>query len=156
MVCLGNICRSPLAEGILQKKADEAGFDWIVESAGTNGLHDGEAPHQLSQKIALSHGIDISQQVSRQIVAADFKNYDRIYAMATDVLSDLQRKTGDSFDPAKTMLFLDVLYPGELQNVPDPWYGGEDGYIEVYDLIDKACTAIITHHFETLKQTSNA
>src|SRR5882757_6521724 len=76
MVCLGNICRSPLAEGILQDKAFKAGLNWSVESAGTNSYHIGEPPHHLSQKVARQHGIDISKQRARRFVAEDFEIYD--------------------------------------------------------------------------------
>ncbi|MFT3979964.1 MAG: low molecular weight protein-tyrosine-phosphatase [Ferruginibacter sp.] len=146
MVCLGNICRSPLAEGILQKKADDAGLGWVVESAGTNGFHTGEAPHHLSQKVARLNGIDISGQVSRKFIAADFDRYDKIYAMAGDVATEIKRISGKSFDSEKTDYFLNELYPGQNNNVPDPWYGEEDGYIEVYELIDKTCDAIIKNY----------
>lgn len=146
MVCLGNICRSPLAEGILQRKADEAGLDWTVESAGTNGFHTGEAPHHLSQKVAMANGLDISKQVSRKFIAADFDQYDKIYAMAGDVAMEIKRIGGSKFNQGKTDYFLNELYPGKNSNVPDPWYGEEDGYIEVYDLIDKACDAIIKNY----------
>ena len=88
MVCLGNICRSPLAEGILQQKVQEAGLSWTVDSAGTNGYHTGEPPHHLSQKVALHHGIDISCQRARRFAASDFQQYDMIYALAGDVLSE--------------------------------------------------------------------
>ena len=79
MVCLGNICRSPLAEAILQHRARAAGLDWEVDSAGTNGYHTGEGPHRLSQKVALKNGIDISRQVSRKFVKEDFERFDKIY-----------------------------------------------------------------------------
>src|SRR5215510_15835414 len=91
MVCLGNICRSPLAEGILQEKAWKAGLKWSVESAGTNGYHTGEAPHRLSQKVAKSNGIDISKQRSRNFVPEDLKRFDKIYAMSIDVIDDMKR-----------------------------------------------------------------
>lgn len=94
MVCLGNICRSPLAEGILQQRAWEAGLQWSVESAGTNGYHTGEPPHRLSQKVALMNGIDISQQRSRSFTAADFERFDMIYAMAEDVVHEMRRIAG--------------------------------------------------------------
>jgi protein-tyrosine phosphatase len=143
MVCLGNICRSPLAEGVLQHKVDEQNKNWKVDSAGTNGIHDGEAPHKLSQKVAKANGIDISKQVSRKFVAADFDVYDKIYVMAKDVLDDVKRIAGKKFDIAKTDLFLNELYPEKNMDVPDPWYGNEDGYINVYDLIDRTCDAIV-------------
>ena len=143
MVCLGNICRSPLAEGILQHKASEAGLDWTVESAGTNGYHVGEAPHELSQKVTKMNGIDICQQKARQFVAQDFQRYDKIYAMATDVMDDIKRISGKHFDADKADYFLNELYPGSNKSVPDPWYGTEPGYHEVYALINKACDAIL-------------
>lgn len=143
MVCLGNICRSPLAEGILQEKAWKAGLNWQVESAGTNGYHDGEAPHRLSQKVALKNGIDISRQRSRRFIAADAEQYDLIYAMAGDVMQDMRRIAGKKLDPERTALLLEELFPGKDRDVPDPWYGPEKGYHEVYELISRACDAII-------------
>lgn len=144
MVCLGNICRSPIAEGVLRKKTIEAGLNWEIDSAGTNGYHDGEHPHLLSQKVCMTNGIDISKQISRRIRLDDFEYFDKIYAMAEDVVSDLRRFAGNAFDENKVVLFLEELNPGLNKSVPDPWYGNEDGYIEVYEMIDKTCDAIIS------------
>lgn len=146
MVCLGNICRSPLAEGILQDKAKRAGLDWKVDSAGTNSYHIGEPPHKLSQKVAKANGIDICQQRARRFTAADFETYDHIYALAGDVVQDMKRMTGKAFNPSKVSLLLDDLYPGENRDVPDPWYGPEPNYHEAYALISKACDAIISNY----------
>lgn len=143
MVCLGNICRSPLAEGILQDKAFRAGLNWSVESAGTNGYHNGEAPHRLSQKVAKLNGIDISHQRSRRITADDFLVYDKIYAMAEDVVDDMKRIAGKKYNASKVELLMNELYPGRNMDVPDPWYGTEPGYHEVYQMIEEACDAII-------------
>ena len=143
MVCLGNICRSPLAEGILQEKAFKAGLTWSIESAGTNSYHTGEAPHPLSQKVARLHGIDISKQRARRFVAEDFEQYDKIYALANDVMSEIKRIAGKKFDPKKTVLFMNEMYPGKDMDVPDPWYGPEPGYHEVYKLIDAVCNNIV-------------
>ena len=143
MVCLGNICRSPLAEGILQHKANQAGLDWTIESAGTNGYHTGEAPHRLSQKVAKLNGIDICQQRSRRFTADDFDQYDKIYALAGDVYDEIRRIGGRKFDPAKVDLLMNELYPGKNMDVPDPWYGPEPGYHDVYKMIDEVCEAII-------------
>jgi protein-tyrosine phosphatase len=143
MVCLGNICRSPLAEGILQHKAWKAGLNWQVESAGTNGYHTGEPPHYLSIKVAGLNGIDISQQRSRKFTAADFDDYDKIYAMAEDVMDDMKRIAKNKFDIYKADLLLNEIYPGQNKDVPDPWYGPEPGYHDVFDLIDKACEKIV-------------
>lgn len=146
MVCLGNICRSPLAEGILQHRAWEAGLQWSVESAGTNGYHNGEPPHRLSQKVAKLNGIDISQQRSRKFVPEDFERFDMIYAMAEDVVYEMRRIAGNRFQPEKVDLLMNVLYPGQDRDVPDPWYGAEPGYHEVFQMIDEACTRLINAH----------
>ncbi|MEQ1677379.1 MAG: low molecular weight protein-tyrosine-phosphatase [Chitinophagaceae bacterium] len=150
MVCLGNICRSPLAEGILQDKAFKAGLTWSVESAGTNRYHTNDSPHPLSQKIARQNGIDISRQCARSFVASDFEMYDKIYALAGDVLDEMKRIAGKKFDETKADLLMNELYPGENIDVPDPYYGPESGYHEVYKMIDKACNAIIGK-YENLK-----
>src|SRR6476469_3786927 len=105
MVCLGNICRSPLAEGILKHKAKAAGLKWTVESAGTNGYHIGEAPHHLSQKVAPLNGIDICDQRARQFVKEDFDRYDKIYAMADDVVDDIKSIAKNKWDEEKVDLF---------------------------------------------------
>ena len=143
MVCLGNICRSPLAEGILQHKANEAGLNWTVESAGTNGIYVGEAPHHFSQKVAKQNGINISNQIARKFEAKDFEKYDKIYVMAEDVMADVKRIAGKYFDEHKADYFLNELHAGKNEDVPDPWYGDEDGYTFVYELINKTCDAII-------------
>jgi len=143
MVCLGNICRSPLAEGILQHKAKQAGLNWTIDSAGTNGYHVGEPPHRLSQKVAKLNGIDICNQKARDFIPEDFERFDKIYAMAPDVVSDIRMIAGKKYDPSKIDLLMNELYPGRNLSVPDPWYGPEPGYHEVFELIDKACNRII-------------
>ena len=143
MVCLGNICRSPLAEGILQHKAWKAGLNWSVESAGTNGYHTGEPPHKLSQKVAKLNGLDICKQRSRRFTAEDFQNFDIIYAMSADVIEEMQRISRKLFDPKKVKLLMNELHPEEDLDVPDPWYGPEPGYHEVYKMIDRACEKIV-------------
>lgn len=151
MVCLGNICRSPLAEGILKDKAEKAGLDWTVRSAGTNSFHTGEPPHELSRKVASLHGIDISHQRARKFLKTDFEDYDWIYSMADDVTRDMKRIAGSYFDQSKTDLLLNLSFPGQNQDVPDPWYGPEPGYHEVFELISNACDVIIQKHL--IKQT---
>jgi protein-tyrosine phosphatase len=149
MVCLGNICRSPLAEGILQQKARAAGLDWTIDSAGTNGYHTGEAPHRLSQKVALANGVDISKQKARQFLTADLQRFDKIYAMAGDVIDEMKWIAGNQYDGRKVNLLLNELYPGRNKDVPDPWYGPEPGYHDVFALIDKACDKIIEKYKTT-------
>ncbi len=146
MVCLGNICRSPLAEGILKDKALKAGLQWKIDSAGTNSYHTGDAPHELSQKVANLNGIDISHQRARRFTKDDFLNYDKIYALANDVIEEMQRLATNNFDAKKVDLLLNELYPDQDRDVPDPYYGGEDGYHKVYTMIDQACAAIIENY----------
>lgn len=145
MVCLGNICRSPLAEGILQKKAFDAGLIWSVESAGTMS-ETGNAPHPLSQKIARMNGIDICNQRARRFIADDFSQYDKIYALSSDVLDAMKKIGGKKYDPEKADLLMNELYPGKNLDVPDPWYGPESGYHEVYKMISDACDAIVSKY----------
>lgn len=146
MVCLGNICRSPLAEGILQHKANLAGFNWTIDSAGTNGYHTGEAPHPLSQKVARIHGINISHQRSRKFVAEDLIRFDKIFAMAEDVRIEMKRIAGKHWNPEKVELILNVLEPNANMDVPDPWYGEEHDYHEVFDLLNNACEKLLTNY----------
>ena len=143
MVCLGNICRSPLAEGILQQKIKAAGLNWTVDSAGTNGYHINESPHRLSQKVAKKRGIDISKQICRRFTVEDFEKFDKIYVMAADVVDEMKELTGNKFEDTKIDLLLNELYPGENKDIPDPWYGPEAGYNEVFDMIVEACEALI-------------
>jgi protein-tyrosine phosphatase len=144
MVCLGNICRSPLAEGILESKAKKLGLPWEIDSAGTNNnYHIGEAPHHLSQKVARLNSVDISQQCARAFVPEDFDRFDMIYAMSGDILVDMKKIARKKFRPEKTNLLLNEIYPGQNLDVPDPWYGEEPNYHEVYAMIDKACDKII-------------
>src|SRR5688500_8084621 len=99
MVCLGNICRSPLAEGILKHKAKKVGLNWVVETAVTESYHIGEPPHHLSQKVARLNGIDICEQRARRFVKEDFDRYDKIYAMSEDVLEEIKRMAKDKYNP---------------------------------------------------------
>ena len=143
MVCLGNICRSPLAEGILKDKLEKAGLNWEVDSAGTNRYHTGDAPHRLSQKVARMHGIDISKLKARTIVPEDFDRFDKIYAMAHDVVLDMKSVVGKKFNGNKVELLMNEIFPGENIDVPDPYYGGEDGFHEVYKMMEDACEALV-------------
>ena len=146
MVCLGNICRSPLAEGILKHKVKAAGLNWQIDSDGTNGYHIGEAPHRLSQKVAKLNGIDICDQKARQFSKEDFDRYDKIYALADDVVDEIKWIAKEKYDPKKVDLLLNELHPGQNLSVPDPWYGPEPGYHEVYKIIEAACDAIINKY----------
>ena len=143
MVCLGNICRSPLAEGILQNKANKLGLNWEVDSAGTGNYHIGEPPHILSQKVAAINGIDISRQQARQFSPKDFEKFDRVYVMDADNYNDVRRMSGVYWNENKVDLLLNEVYPGQNRPVPDPWSYPEKAYHEVFELVDKACDEII-------------
>lgn len=156
MVCLGNICRSPLAEGILQHKAAQAGLNWQIESAGTGTWHIGSAPHNLSQKIAAINGIDISRQRCRQFQKTDLVNFDFIYVMDAENYSEVKKMSREFWDISKVDLLMNELYPGENRGVPDPYLGTEADYHRVFELIDKACDKIIEKHItEKNRNTKN-
>lgn len=143
MVCLGNICRSPLAEGILQHKINTYNLAWQVDSAGTASYHIGEAPHPLSQKIATQNGINISNQRCRKFVAEDFTRFDKIYAMDSENLANIKKIAGNLFNTNKIDLILNETHPEQNLSVPDPWYGTEKDYALVFKMLDKACDAIV-------------
>jgi protein-tyrosine phosphatase len=145
MVCLGNICRSPIAEGIMRQKIKEHGLDWTVASAGTESYHIGQEPHHLSQKVCLAHGIDISGQRAEKFTSGHFANYDKIYAFADDVYREIQR-IGKGNSMTNVDYFLNELHKGGDHSVPDPYYGGEEGYHKVYELINITCNAIIARY----------
>ncbi len=137
----------------MRHKVKQHGLDWDIESAGTESYHIGEAPHRFSQKICKEHGIDISGQRAKKFTADSFAAYDKIYAMATDVYEEIKQIGGAKADMSKVSLFLNELSFDFAQgdkkkddrplSVPDPYYGGEEGYVAVYEMIDKTCDAII-------------
>lgn len=143
MVCLGNICRSPLAEGILLAKVNSRGLDIKVDSAGTGGWHVGQGPDHRALAIANKYGIDISQQQARQFSSTDFEDFDIIYAMDDSNLSDIVSLANSNEDIEKVRLILNEINPEDNTPVPDPYYGGDDGFEKVYQLLDAACEIII-------------
>ena len=146
MVCLGNICRSPIAEGVLQQKVKQLGLDWEVDSAGTNGYHNGERPHDMSQMVSKLNGIDISGQRSRPFKAEDFDQYDLIISMAADVWRDMQYIGGKKYNAEKVELLLNYSFPNTDLDVPDPWGRSVAAFHEVFSLIDQACDALIKQY----------
>ena len=142
MVCLGNICRSPLAEGVLQEKLNRKGLDIKVDSAGTGGWHVGQGPDLRAIAIANKYGVDISNQKARQFSSTDFEEFDIIYAMDGSNLSDIVSLAKSSEDIEKVRLILDELNIGNNNYVPDPYYGGDEGFEKVYQLLDAACEII--------------
>ena len=140
MVCLGNICRSPLAEGILQSKLPADRF--TVDSAGTGGYHVGERPDSRSIAVARKYGLDITMQRCRKFNVTDFDNFDLIYAMDSSNFSNIIRLARNSDDMGKVKLILEELQPGSRLEVPDPYYGGDQGFDNVYQMLDQACDII--------------
>lgn len=143
MVCLGNICRSPLADGLLRDKINTLKLNVIVDSAGTSGHHIGESPDNRMTAKALEYKHDISNLRSRQFSAIDFENFDLIYAMDKSNYQNIIALARSSSDIDKVKMILDESHPGEKMEVPDPYYGGEQGFENVYRLIDKATDCII-------------
>ncbi len=143
MVCLGNICRSPLAEGILTKKANEKGLNWKIDSAGTAAYHVGNLPDERSIEVAKKHRIDLTNQRARQFSPSDFQVFDLIYAMDTENFANILKLASSEDDKQKVKLILNELEPESNTSVPDPYYGGEDGFEEVYHMLDLACEAVI-------------
>lgn len=141
MVCLGNICRSPLAEGILLEKIKERKLSWEVDSAGTSGWHQGALPDRRSIEVAKAHGIDLTYQRSRQFKAADLDQFDLILAMDSSNYSNIVRMATSEAQKSKVKLILNYAYPNENRAVPDPYYEG--GFEKVYQMIAIACEKII-------------
>ncbi|MBL7869638.1 low molecular weight protein-tyrosine-phosphatase [Flavobacterium lindanitolerans] len=140
MVCLGNICRSPLAEGILQSKLPRDRF--VVDSAGTGDWHIGRQPDSRSIAVAKSNGLDISRQRGRLFTATDFETNDYIFVMDNSNYKDVMRLAPNAEAKSKVSLILNELFPGENVDVPDPYFGLEDGFSNVYGMLDEVCEII--------------
>ena len=140
MVCLGNICRSPLAEGILQSKLPADKFK--VDSAGTGNWHAGQGPDKRSIATAKNRGLDISCQIARQLKVSDFKEFDHIYVMDNSNLRDVLKLAPNESAKTKVKLMMDEIFPGQGVDVPDPYFGGPEGFDKVYDMLDEACEIV--------------
>ncbi len=136
MVCLGNICRSPLAEGILRAKLSE---DFHVDSAGTGDWHVGQCPDKRSVAVAKKYGIDISNQRARQFNPEDFDEFDLIYVMDESNFKDVTALAKNEIHRSKVKLILEEF---ENKNVPDPYYGGDEGFEKVFNMLDEISTKI--------------
>lgn len=137
-VCLGNICRSPLGHGIMESIAEEHNFPLIVDSAGTSAYHVGEAPDKRSIQVAFDHHIDISSQKSRKVEIADFHKFDFILAMDRQNLANLYDME-PKHSPAQIHLLREFDPDKDSLDVPDPYYGGINGFINCYEMIDRSC-----------------
>ncbi|MFK7950048.1 MAG: low molecular weight protein-tyrosine-phosphatase [Saprospiraceae bacterium] len=142
MVCLGNICRSPLAEGILKHKITQQNLDWEVDSAGTSSYHAGELPDSRSIAVARKYGIDITDQRSRKFLVDDFDNFDKILVMDASNYQNVQKLIRDENDKSKVEMIRNLVNPGWNEQVPDP-YWGSDGFENIYQMIDEACDQFI-------------
>ena len=140
MVCLGNICRSPLAEGILKSKLNPDFY--IVDSAGTSAYHIGELPDHRSIAIAKKNGIDISNQRARKFIANDFNEFDLIYAMDIENYHNICSLSTNKSKLLNVKLILNEINPLKDLSVPDPYYGEDYGFENVYEMLDKACSII--------------
>ena len=140
MVCLGNICRSPLAEGILKSKVDTSKI--FIDSAGTGHWHIGEEPDKRSIGISKKNKIDITQQRGRQFSAKDFEDFDLIYVMDNSNKENVLALAENDSQRKKVRLILDEVFPDENVDVPDPYLGGIDGFEQVYNMLDVACARI--------------
>ena len=142
MVCLGNICRSPLAEGILAHKTKHLNIK--VDSAGTAGYHIGKLPDERSIEIAEKYNIDLTKQRARQFSRADFDDFDIIYAMDTNNYTHLISLANNETERNKVRLILNEVNPEKFESVPDPYYGGDDGFQKIYIMLNDACNKIIS------------
>jgi len=141
MVCLGNICRSPLAEGILRSKTKSTAI--FIDSAGTGGWHIGELPDPRSIEIARVNHIDITDQTCRKFVQSDFDDFDLIYVMDKSNFFDVTSMARNDQDRAKVKLILEELYPGRSMEVPDPYFDERQGFEKVFAMLDAACDRIV-------------
>ena len=143
-VCMGNICRSPMAEGVFRRRVIDAGLEhaFKIDSAGTIGYHAGSPPDYRAQATTIMYGADISQQRSRKLCLSDFEAYDYILAMDHDNYRDMVSAAPESSNEHIT-LFLDHHSSAPTDEVPDPYYGGDDGFELVYDLVDGAAEGLL-------------
>ena len=141
MVCLGNICRSPLAEGILSSKLDPNKYQ--VESAGTGGWHVGSPPDPRSIEIAKKNGLDITNQRGRKFSEYDFETFDHIFVMDNANYKDVVRLAQNQTEKDKVQLILNEIFPNDNVDVPDPYYGGDKGFEQVFEMLNQACEKIM-------------
>ncbi|MEY4111198.1 MAG: hypothetical protein RLZZ46_1554 [Bacteroidota bacterium] len=137
LVCLGNICRSPLAEGLLRKHSQ--GLNLLLDSAGTSSNHAGEAPDPRTRRNALQNGLNIEDLRARQFSKTDFQHFDRIFVMDKSNLRHVLSMSEHDEERRKVQLLLEEVFPGSNAEVPDPWYGGEEGFQQVFEMLDEAC-----------------
>ncbi len=152
-VCMGNICRSPTAQGVFERLVQQHALSDLIEidSAGTHAYHVGEPPDSRAQETALNRGVDLSSQRARRVQAGDFEYYDYVIAMDSDNLKNLLAICPRGMRK-KVSLFLSHQSQYEAQDVPDPYYGGSSGFEQVLDMVEAASDGLLTvikqHHFK--------
>jgi protein-tyrosine phosphatase len=144
MICLGNICRSPLADGLLRNKVSEKKLPWFVDSAGTAAYHIGNPPDHRMIQTAKENGIDISGLRARQFTSQDYEDFDRIYVMDQSNYKNVLALANSNADRQKVYLLLDHLYPNKQLEVPDPYYGNQSDFDAVFTLVNEATEALIS------------
>jgi protein-tyrosine phosphatase len=144
-VCLGNICRSPLGEGIFRHLVTRAGLDaeFEIDSAGTGSWHVGAPPHHGSQRVARDRGVDLTGQRARQVQAVDLQRFDYILAMDSENFADLNSLARNSKTTAQIHRMLDFAPRLGMRDVPDPYLGGPEGFDQVFDLVEEACQGLL-------------
>jgi len=152
VVCLGNICRSPLAEGILLHMVNKKKLSITIDSAGTSNYHIDEAPDSRTIANAKKHKVDLTPLRARQFVQSDFDKFDKIFVMDKSNLSNVLRLARHENDRKKVELFLNILHPGKNLEVPDPYFGGEEGFENVFKMVWAASEKLI----ESLSKASNS
>ena len=143
MVCLGNICRSPLAEGILRGKTNKLGIPVFIDSAGTSNYHIGEHPDKRTVANALKNGVDVSKLKARQFKVSDFDEFDTIFVMDSSNYANIIELARNKKDIEKVEPILNRIHPRSNLALPDPYFGGEEGFQTVFDLLDTACDTIV-------------
>lgn len=144
MVCLGNICRSPMADGLLRRKVKENNLDVLVDSAGTANYHIGKKPDHRMCQTAQANQTNIDELRARQFTVDDFQKFDQIYAMDQENYRNIIKLAPNNADVSKVKLILNELFPDENKAVPDPFYGTQKDFQEVYDLLDHATDVVIS------------
>jgi protein-tyrosine phosphatase len=144
-VCLGNICRSPLAEGIMKHKLKKEGLSAsvFVDSVGFEPFHQGDYPDARAIKVARNHGIDISDHKARLFEVSDFDDTDRIFVMDRSNYRDVMKMARNDKDKKKVDFLLNILNPGSDLPVPDPWYGNQQDFETTYQTLDQALTKLL-------------
>ncbi len=147
MVCLGNICRSPMAEGIVRAEFENKNISAQIDSAGTAAYHIGEGADERAQNELRKYNIDISKERAQKFIPAHFDEYDRIFAMDEQNYKDIISQARNQEEKDKVSLFMNLVSPNEHISVPDPYYGGDEGFTEVYKMIKLSAEELTKEYY---------